>query len=236
MDFDNYANFQSIGRRANQRHVTSCLNQLISYLGQWNKDTYNLNELTIRFYGGWYINNSEEYSDRYNMLSAALYNAPKIEKKCRLKFIIADHIAIAPHKHLLQTVKTQPLNKVISISDKVNEQCPDTNCPIYKGLEAAANGCPTPCNIKPKHFFSVFEQKTVDTSLVIDIAHYTHNDDFDMIGVVSGDYDMIPGLIYASESGKDIFLFRNKEQLHFDIHLDRCKIETGCIANYAGGL
>ena len=237
VDLDNYGDFRSTGKGGpKQHHISLAIEQLIYGTCDWVIQHPRLaQELHFRFYSGWYHSSTRNITnDRYSMVTSALSNIPGIYKKIRLNFKIIDSLAIATEKIFFSTVQSQPFRTKIRIREDSFRNCKNTsNCSMKIAHDWLIDGCAQPCGIKPSNVLEQELQKTIDTSIVCDMIHYASSNEYEFIGIVSGDYDLIPGIVYALRINSNVVLFRKNEDMHYDNLITDCEIVPGFIADYS---
>jgi len=237
VDFDNFGDFKRTGPGGpKQHHIDIVLEQIIEKTHKWIQESNkSIEEIYFRFYGGWFPSGSyHEKKDRHTMLSSSISKTSKRYGKHRVKLQIAETLAVDTNRVLLSTFEIRPLRTKIRIDPSHYSRCRSaTTCAMKIAAEWLEFGCPSPCNLNTSDIFTQEIQKTIDTNIVCDTIYYSSTSDFEFIGIVSGDYDLVPGLIYASKLNANVVQFRTKERLHYDHLISECEIVSGFQVSYS---
>lgn len=225
VDYDNVANLHSVNPKPSYQNVVRSLNYIIEKIATWtDNDTTLLDELYFRFYGGWFMENEEE-TERYKMLSKATYQYGRRIGKYRIHLRLVDSLSFAGDRILKRTLQCRPYNKKIKLLNTVRENCiRNNNCNVSILADWLENGCQHGCDVHPNSILQTTEQKTVDTSMACDAIHYSILNEYEYIGIVSGDYDIVPAIIFAICNGTRVVQFRKKDTLFYDNLISECEI------------
>jgi len=233
VDFDNYASLNDVpGQKPKQHHVDRCLEQLISHIISWSNDTgLNSGEIAIRLYGGWY--DTREVDSRTEarcMIDTFCYNLQKRRGKFRILMDAADSPLFSPSTTFTYTL--QESNTSLNIKQKHLDQCSTkSTCKTKTVYDWQKSGCPG-CPISHEQFLKKFAQKNVDTAIVADTIYSTIQRKYKHIILVSADYDMLPGILFAVQQKQPIVVFRNHPSVWFDYMLGDCDIHPEITPNY----
>jgi uncharacterized LabA/DUF88 family protein len=233
VDFDNYASLNDVpGQRPKNHHIERCIEQLISYVISWTEERdKHPSEITLRLYGGWYNDrNIESKTDLRHMVDGFCFNAPKRRGKYRIRISTVDSPLF--YSNIVMTYTLQESIQTINIKNYDLDQCElKENCVtrIVDGWQK--NGCPG-CVVKHTDLLRIQHQKNVDTMIVADIIYSTLQAVYDCIIIVSADYDMLPGILFAQIKMQQIVIFRKFESVWFDSMLMNCEIQSGITPRY----
>lgn len=219
VDYDNqrqdeYRGGRGRGRPPNYRDHELLLTNLIDALSK-HRDAMSPGfvELRIRLYGGWTTDFDGRASNSGIMVSRAVreFGARKRFKNTRL-FIELAHAPLAyPDEHLYGTYRTNRWRGGALSMGQQPTQCHygHAKCSNVENLLAWARGrCPERgCRVKTDLVFVCDSQKLVDTLLVSDAILAAHRG-YDHILAVSGDDDIVPGILTASAFNVDASLVR----------------------------
>ena len=76
------------------------------------------------------------------------------------------------------------------------------------------------------------EQKTIDTTIVADVIYSVNSKLYTHMGIVSGDYDLAPGIAYAVQEKINVTIFRKNNESECDSILGNCNIASGLTMQY----
>lgn len=233
VDFDNVANLHTINLlEPKQIHIDIAVENIVSFVTAWyKKKVFQPDELSFRFYGGWFETiSAADTNDREKMLSKTLYNAPRRSKGFILRYNIANGTFYCPDIILTKTVRLKKLN--INIPSKVLLTCRNkSNCLSAAVKKWQNKGCDG-CIISHESILTRKEQKTIDTTIVADVIYSVNSKLYTHIGIVSGDYDLAPGIAYAVQEKIDVTIFRKNNESECDSILENCDIASGLTIQY----
>lgn len=228
VDFDNYACLNTLrSQRPNKCHINSCCEQLIDSLLGWCRDnTIDAAEFKIRLYGGWYdgIDISSQ-TDLRKMLNAFIRQYGRTRKKSyRILMEAVDYLLFESNTILTKTQQQKEIK--LRITQDVLEKCQKKEvCTTKVVADWQRTGC-SGCQVQHFDLLKRKCQKNVDTALVADLIFAASNNDYDVIIVVSSDYDMVPGILFAGIQNKNVVLFHNSNRIWYRDMIPKCHIVT----------
>lgn len=238
VDFDNLLNLNKLSKRIQQHDMDYAIDYLVSKTIEHIKPGQYRLDIHYKFYGGWYESaDISSKTDRYWMLQSSIRSIKQNNYgKNIVRMTISDSLSLAPSKIFTTSIKTGSIDKSKLILDnKKLSACTNKNCTakiVQNWLEV---GCEHPCTANQKNMIKIRTQKTVDTLLVSEIIYYSLLNTYQLIGVVSNDYDIVPGLVYAQEQSASIMLFRKSIHAHYDNIIEKCIIKPEFSVIYSGG-
>lgn len=199
-----YDNIESAITRLGVVHV---VNRIVSRIDPSEVDSNR--RITIRLYGGWYLNNSfthlaqalsTDISANFPntvLLSDSITN---VIVSCEMAYsILAD-----PTNHLFSTFRPRGMPSGLKAHNPVTHcGCTNSSCPIVATHHFLVNRICGVCNtVKPEDVFYRGEQKLVDTMLTSDLIFSSTQ--AANLGVVSSDDDFWPGIKTTLVNGKKV--------------------------------
>jgi hypothetical protein len=159
IDFDNVANFGEIGRPPKQHNITAAIEQIYHMLHSWaSKEVNPVNEILLRFYGGWCPDNTGTRTDRYWMLQSSISKMSRIYGKIRFRSQIAESIAADNTKIFPYTLTNNPLTKPFTIACGEFSSCENgSNCRLHNFMGWVLDGCDAPCKLRMSNLFKLQE-------------------------------------------------------------------------------
>jgi uncharacterized LabA/DUF88 family protein len=170
--------------------------------------------INIRIYGGWFYNDVVTQQRIDAMITIA--NWPNIirvfDKIYRIKYTFSDTLYGFNKNEFAQIKKNfiERKEKLHNIkfqkTENISNLCTKTNCSIdrvnrwLKSDKACIN---TDCPRKFSDFFVRFEQKQVDTHILVDFLHIIHMAEENFVFIMSDDIDFLPGIQYAIVNKKN---------------------------------
>jgi len=208
VDYDNI-------EKSTLRHgVVHVVNRIVSKIDPTEVDSSH--RITIRLYGGWYLNNS--FTHKAQLISSdILANFPNtamlsdgttnVVVNCEMAYsILAD-----PTNHLFSTFRPRGFPNGLGAKNPIVDcGCTNTNCPIIAVHDFLVNNvCGTCKTIKPEDVYYRGEQKLVDTMLTCDLI-FSSNQPANL-GVVSSDDDFWPGIKTTLINGKKVIQLHTRK-------------------------
>jgi len=175
----------------------------------------NVNELTIRLYGGWHGELPESGRHILAITSAVIREFPR-HVGTRLRIQIADSPIWDPSLRMVDSVKQVPI-RLPDCSISHNPHCINpTNCSISI-LQSWWNGrCPEKlCRVRIEELGFMYRQKMVDTLLTADAITIVRDELSDILLIASDDDDMLPAMLAISQLQFDALLMRRRNRQEF---------------------
>ncbi len=209
VDYDN------IDTAISRLGIVHVVNRIVSKIDPTEIDSTH--RITIRLYGGWYLNNS--FTHQAQALSADLSanfpntamlsdNSTSVIVSCEMAYsILAD-----PTNHLFNTFRPRGMPSGLKAHNpKTTCGCTNASCPIVATHNFLVNRICGVCNsIKPEDVFYRGEQKLVDTMLTSDLIFSSTQPS--NLGVVSSDDDFWPGIKTTLVNGKKVIQLHTRSR------------------------
>jgi hypothetical protein len=169
--------------------------------------------LDIRFYGGWYL--GPNLSNAGQRLSAHVQRAfPFIYRVASapaplpvtVSGDLAHALVVLPRRTLDHTFRQRPTSERIACSHPQAAGCARKPCPMEAMYDFfQSEKCPEAgCSLGIGDLIqSRGEQKLVDTMIVADLIHLSHNGETE-VAVVTADDDVWPGVITGMQAGTHV--------------------------------
>ena len=172
--------------------------------------------LEIKLYGGWY--EEDKLTRKAQDLVAQLASFPypiwireRIPPQLlRITASLAHSLEALPKKLIHSTYRQRPPARQLSCEDPLKHGCAASRCPLAAVADFINNKkcSESGCTVTPKVLFrTVGEQKLVDTMLVADAIHLSHQGER-MLAIVTSDDDVWPGIISARVIGTHVIHVR----------------------------
>jgi hypothetical protein len=163
--------------------------------------------MNFRLYGGWDRNNkmTKLGQDLSVQMRSKFPRSLKIgQKPVILNMQLALALEALPGKALPNTLREEPMRK-IRCETPSKTTCRNPSCPIDPMASFLNAGrCPVDgCAAEPKMLLSRNEQKLVDTMMVADMIYLASSGE-PVIGLVTSDDDMWPGILCALNLGANV--------------------------------
>jgi len=168
--------------------------------------------LNFRLYGGWFCDNNitPQRIEAINTMA----NWPSIirisDKIYRIKYNFADTLYGFSDNEYAQIKQTyiERKEKLFNIkfrkSKMTSKLCKKSNCGINsvnKWLKSGKACTNSDCTESFSNFFVRFEQKQVDTHILVDFIHIIQNLENHFVFIMSNDMDFLPGVQYVIVKG-----------------------------------
>jgi uncharacterized LabA/DUF88 family protein len=168
-----------------------------------------ISSINFRIYGGWFVEN--DITKQRKEASQAISNWPSImcifEKIYRISYIFADALYGYEHEDIAKITHTfsERNAKLKNVKfHKDQDSCQETTCAVKKINKwlKSKKACTSPdCKHGFSDYFSRFEQKQVDSHILVDFIQLLHSHENNFVFLMSGDIDFMPGIQYAIASG-----------------------------------
>jgi hypothetical protein len=182
--------------------------------------------MDFRLYGGWDRNNRMTKTGQ-DLSVEMQSNFPKTLRKGQshvvLNMYLAQALEALPNKRLPNTFREEPMRK-IKCQTPSRVTCRNISCPIDPMAFFLNTGrCPVDgCSAEPSMLLSRNEQKLVDTMIVADMIHLASRGE-SLIGLVSSDDDMWPGILCALNIGADILHLQTRTLIQTSMYLTQTR-------------
>ena len=169
--------------------------------------------LTVRLYGGW-RGRTGPTRRGVDILSQVQRNFPMIirgggAQQVVIDASVAESLLALPHQILPHTYRTAPgIGRSLNVASAGDLRCTRPQCPAdVLSAFFTLGACPgVGCVRSLEEVITRSEQKLVDTMLVTDAIHLSHEGE-KTLAVVSSDDDMWPGMLSAMSTGTLVFHF-----------------------------
>ncbi len=196
VDFDNYANLPAYGVTPNATHVEMALDKLVVDLWKCCREELpSTNEIEARLYGGWYDREKGGKSQRLGMLEKAIAQLPGSYKGIRLLFRPVNSLLASQLLPIRLEIRKEPLRLKITADMLARCACPD-QCMTKLVADWQKHGC-SHCAVPKEEILQRITQKAVDTAIVADLVYAVGLERSKLLVLVSNDYDILPGALYA---------------------------------------
>jgi len=190
-------------------NMTNLLNYVISALIKKNISLYSI---CIRIYGGWFYD--EVITEQRTEAIKAIANWPciirVIDNVYRIKYTFADSLYVYSDNEFAQIKRTyiERKEKLFNIKfrklENTSKSCKKMNCKVKivnKWLKSGKACTNSDCPEIFSDYFVRFEQKQVDTHIVVDFIHIIHKLEDHFVFIMSNDIDFLPCFQYAIVNG-----------------------------------
>jgi len=155
-----------------------------------------IDELCLRFYGGWH---SKEVglTSLFKLVDDAKNAIPLRKHGITLRMQIVRGLYNFPG---LIFEESYVLRKGLGNIRKMNPYpCNHGSCSFWSAVKKKGKKCPEGhCQFRADDLFCNITQKTVDTSICVDALNLAKENPDDWVGVFSSDYDLVPCIIAAA--------------------------------------
>lgn len=198
-DFFNL-NLWPTGREATFSDVRDGLEALVSESLKASCAT----ELTVRLYGGWNGQVPNTRSSLRDLTVRVLRDFPRRVQRVRLRLELAESPVWDRSMQMLGTVKNVRIPRVPGRFGAPAACKNPAGCTLGHFRSWAAGRCPEPdCRVNLGAVGSKFEQKMVDTMLVVDALHLARAQSATRLLLASDDEDMIPCFLALMAAGSE---------------------------------
>lgn len=195
-----YDNIDTSERRLGLDHVLRKAVSLVDH------PSLIFNSVRARLYGGWYEGGrltrlGQSLSAELRTVSPIRYTKPNTSSPVLVRGELATAILAAPRTLITNTFRKKGYPRHLRCEQRPWLSCADNACCPLVAMErfVSSGYCDSVgCSVRPNDIMHKEEQKVVDSMIVADLIQYA-TESAPVLGVVSRDDDIWPGLFMASK-------------------------------------